>query len=350
MSFLRRTGGRYAAVSTRKPLARTEDLVIENVEDELLVYDGKHARAHSLSAPAARVWRACDGETSIDDLAAALELPRETVVNALDELEGAELLESYGLQIVNGGSANGNGITRRQMAVRSAKIGGAVAAAPLLYSIAVPSPAAAVTPTNLACALFSSDSCGTGSGGAGSVAGCCCCCQGPGACKVGGGVNTCKGSPCPGGGTGSCSNSCSGAGCNNVTSAGCCGVAATTDCGCAFAGGDSTQLGCVCNSTGGQCNSNSQVGCVLPCISGAVNCGAGCCSPTSATCQHVPDGSGGHFLINCGGCTPGATNCVPCCNGSPVNQSTTGPDPVVAFTCCKPGPTTTCGRQSFPGP
>src|SRR5215831_1813148 len=118
MSFLRRSTGKYASVSTRKPLARSQDLVIEDVENEVLIYDGKNARAHSLSAEAASVWRACDGETSIDDLAVRLELPPDTVINALDELEGAELLESYGIQIVNGRSSDGNGITRREMAFR----------------------------------------------------------------------------------------------------------------------------------------------------------------------------------------------------------------------------------------
>ena len=47
-----------------KPLARSEGLVVEEVGDELLVADPLSSRAHSLNAFAARVWQACDGETT----------------------------------------------------------------------------------------------------------------------------------------------------------------------------------------------------------------------------------------------------------------------------------------------
>ena len=59
----RRSVARAAASSrSKKPLARSEELVIEELGDELLVYDERTQRAHCLSATAARVWRACDGK------------------------------------------------------------------------------------------------------------------------------------------------------------------------------------------------------------------------------------------------------------------------------------------------
>ena len=157
-------------------MARSEDLVIEEVEDEVLVYDAKSHQAHCLASAAAKVWRACDGTKDVPALAESLALSVDDVTRALEMLDGVELLENQGLQIVTNGDGNGNGLTRRQLGLRSAKVGAAAAAAPMLYSIAVPSAAAALTPTNLACALFSTFSCGN-SDGAGAVAGCCCCCQ-----------------------------------------------------------------------------------------------------------------------------------------------------------------------------
>jgi len=43
------------------PLARSADLIVDSVGDELLVYDSVSHRAHSLNSVGAAVWRACDG-------------------------------------------------------------------------------------------------------------------------------------------------------------------------------------------------------------------------------------------------------------------------------------------------
>ena len=344
--FQRKSRREYMALPVQKPRARTDDLVTEELDDELLIYDHTNKRGHCLDATATRVWRACDGHSDVSALSEALELDAEVVRRALDELEALELLDTQGVKVVQAGSGNGDGLTRRQLARRSATVGAGVAAAPLIYSIAVPSSAAAQTPTNLACALFSTNSCGTSSG-AGAVAGCCCCCQGGGNCKIGGSVNTCAMGNCPQDKSPMCSSSCTpGVNCSEAADeSGCCGVAGSDGCGCAFAGGPDNQDGCLCNDTTGACNDNPQTGCAAGCTPGAVNCGAGCCSKTG--CTSVPAPGGGNFLINCPGCTPGATDCVPCCNGSPVSQTATGPEGAVTFNCCVPGATSTCARQVF---
>src|SRR4051794_25272966 len=77
-----------------RPIARSEDLVIEEVGDELLVYDLSNDGAHCLGAAAARVWRACDGKTAAASLEAKLGLDSETVSGALQQLEECSLLES----------------------------------------------------------------------------------------------------------------------------------------------------------------------------------------------------------------------------------------------------------------
>ena len=145
----------------RKPLARTTDLIVEELQDELLVYDLESDRGHCLSPAAAAVWRRCDGRTPVEGLSAQVGLDAETVGRALDELTGCGLLEA--------GAVDADGTTRREITVRLAKAGAAVAAAPLIVSVTAPTPAQAQSPG--VCAAFS----GQGCGGACFQAGCCCC-------------------------------------------------------------------------------------------------------------------------------------------------------------------------------
>jgi hypothetical protein len=309
----------------RKPQARTDDLVIEEVEDEVLIYDGKNARAHALTPDAARVWRACDGETSIDDLAVRLELSRDTVVRALGELEGAELLESFGLDIVDVG--NGNGITRREMAFRSAKIGTAVAAAPLLYSIAVPSPAAAATPTNFQCELFSINDCGN-SAGAGSIKGCCCCCEASNAstpaCKLGASDNGCSSFTCFDGKLGKCTGA---PGSVPFTNGGCCGLSTTVpdNCGCAWGrtlnGNNTTANGCVLNSHFA-CPGTPGTGDGQQCIT----CGDTTSTGPTSNGDGVTPTAGNFVACTSTSITAGTCSAV-CCNGTVIT-------PTSPFLCC----------------
>jgi hypothetical protein len=309
MSWLKgRSKGTYASLRTRKPVARSEDLVIEEVEDEVLVYDAKNHQAHCLTSAGAKVWRACDGTKDVPALAESLALSVDDVTRALEMLDGVELLENQGLQIVTNGNGNGNGLTRRELGRRSAKVGAAAAAAPMLLSIAVPSASAAATPTNFQCALFSVDSCGVNAGG-GAVAGCCCCCEATN-CKVGGSTNTCASVTGPDGKAGHCSSSCSANQCGTTANPnGCCSIAGSVGCGCAFS---NSAAGNICGQQ------NPPAGCAAGCTPGAVNCGAGCCNPNTGA-----------------GCVPGQSNCVPCCNGVPITSSAT-------FNCCTPGTTNTC--------
>jgi hypothetical protein len=80
------------------PLARREELVIEEFADEILVYDVKRHRGHCLNSTAALVWRRCDGRTTVAEVAATLQeemsLPASEAVvwMALDRLARAQLL------------------------------------------------------------------------------------------------------------------------------------------------------------------------------------------------------------------------------------------------------------------
>jgi hypothetical protein len=151
-----------------KPLARADGLVIEELGDELLVYDLAKDRAHSLGASAARVWRACDGQTKVEALRTELELDDDTVARALSELRECDLLD--------GEVVADAGVTRRDLGFKTAKLGAAAASVPLIVSIMAPSAYAAITPTEEFCQGISVSANGCGD--------ChkfgCCCCEPPG--------------------------------------------------------------------------------------------------------------------------------------------------------------------------
>ena len=124
-----------ASLGLQTPLARTDELVVEHVGEEVLVYDRRNDQAHCLSSDAAMIWRVCDGSTSPAEIATALELDREAVAAAIEELDSCGLLDSAPIA----------GVTRREATLRMAKVGGVAAAAPLIYSIMAPTPALAAS-------------------------------------------------------------------------------------------------------------------------------------------------------------------------------------------------------------
>jgi coenzyme PQQ synthesis protein D (PqqD) len=81
------------------PRARKEGLVIEELPNEMLVYDLKRDKAHCLNPMAALVWRHCDGETSVAEMVRLLQAELKTSVDeelvwlALDQLEKSFLLQ-----------------------------------------------------------------------------------------------------------------------------------------------------------------------------------------------------------------------------------------------------------------
>jgi Coenzyme PQQ synthesis protein D (PqqD) len=280
-----RLSGKYASAKMTMPQARSEELVVEELEDEVLVYDSTNKRAHCLGATAARVWRACDGKSDVDALAETLGVDYEEVRQALKELEASQLLEDHGLKIVDGssnaGSTNGSGLTRRQFT----KIGAATAATPLIYSIAVNPAMAAATPTPFQCEIFTTQDCGASSG-CGSISGCCCCCSGNGSCKTCGSAKFCAlgtqpCAPIQGGGFGT---KCSDAkGTFPATPQGCCGVTGATQCGCGFG----PFAGCCHPSDGTTCTPSSTDSNCFPCCAGSQilsSAPLGCCKSSTVNC------------------------------------------------------------------
>jgi hypothetical protein len=120
-----------------RPKARTERLASERIGDELVIYDQLSQTAHCLSPQAAAVWELCDGDLTQAEIAYRLTVPLATVERAVHALDDCDLLDESAVEAP--------GYSRRQAAIRLAKVGGAAFAAPLIYSAAVGSVAAAAS-------------------------------------------------------------------------------------------------------------------------------------------------------------------------------------------------------------
>ena len=55
------------------PIARKSGLVVQEVPDEVLVYDLESNKAHCLNQSAAMIWKSCDGNTSVSEIAKLVE-------------------------------------------------------------------------------------------------------------------------------------------------------------------------------------------------------------------------------------------------------------------------------------
>lgn len=126
------------------PLARKEGLIVQEMPNEVLVYDQDRHLAHCLNLTAALVWKNCDGKNSIARIAelAARELqadvPTEVVMLALDQLRKDNLLQANAAV-----PAPLNSVSRRAL-MRNIAIG-AVVALPAIISLTAPTPASAAT-------------------------------------------------------------------------------------------------------------------------------------------------------------------------------------------------------------
>ena len=191
MHLGRRNGNKMSESSVGAPLARSDErLVVEELEDEVLVYDLDSDRAHCLSAPAAAVWRQCDGETTVEALGERLGMDSGTIERALEELTACALLEDAAIEPTSPSNSHLGGLTtRREMTLNVVKVGAAAATVPLIVSVAAPPPAAALTPTDQEC--INAAGCTEGCGACDCL-GCCCCEPGGGFKKACITAKTCK--------------------------------------------------------------------------------------------------------------------------------------------------------------
>jgi hypothetical protein len=137
------------------PVARTEKLLIQEVGNELVVYDQETNASHCLTSVAASVWHHCDGQNTVEDIAQLLEkelnIPADSGVDirglvylSLEELERNRLIQQYLREPVAVST-----ISRRKMVKTATLVGGFAIGSmfPLVKSIMAPDPAMAVSPT-----------------------------------------------------------------------------------------------------------------------------------------------------------------------------------------------------------
>jgi hypothetical protein len=116
-----------------RPVARSEGLVSEELDGQLLLYDTESHLAHALEGEATAVWRACDGHADVEALARRCATGEEDVRATLVRLDELGLLEQVGE-------------TRRSALVKLTAAGvGLSAGIPTITSILVPTAAQAVT-------------------------------------------------------------------------------------------------------------------------------------------------------------------------------------------------------------
>ena len=133
------------SVEITPPLQQSAELVVQNLEDELLIYNLQTNQAICLNQTAALVWQNCDGKSGVSEIKQKLEkelgasVSKELVLFAISELNEKGLLEN-GEQMPN----KFEGLSRREI-VR--KVGFAsLVALPIVSLVVAPKAADAQSP------------------------------------------------------------------------------------------------------------------------------------------------------------------------------------------------------------
>lgn len=139
--------------SSQNPIARKDGLVIQEMPEEVLVYDLNTNKAHCLNQTAAFVWKSCDGNKSVSDITnlftdqTGKQVNEDLIWLAIDQLSEKDLLEMSLAPDFNGQS-------RREVIK---KIGlAAVVALPLVASLTAPTSVLAAA----SCACVDDTTCG----------------------------------------------------------------------------------------------------------------------------------------------------------------------------------------------
>lgn len=158
------------------PHARQDDLVVQEVQDETLVYDMRSHRAYCLNRVASVVWRHCNGRTSTAEIASRLRselhvsADTQVVSLALEQLGRAHLFRAR----VHSAPAS-TPYSRRELIRKVGLAGGVALLLPMVTSIVAPTPASAASCVSSCLGKPNGTLCGACSGSQ--------CCQG-GVCKT----------------------------------------------------------------------------------------------------------------------------------------------------------------------
>ncbi|MEP7213677.1 MAG: PqqD family protein [Acidobacteriota bacterium] len=119
------------------PKSRTDEIVVQELNGEILVYDLRDNRAMCLNETSSAVWRACDGSNSVADIASRVG-NEDIVWLALAELKKEKLIDG-----VPSTPEKFDGLSRRDVIK---KIGlGSMIALPVIAGLVAPTAAHAAS-------------------------------------------------------------------------------------------------------------------------------------------------------------------------------------------------------------
>ncbi len=126
------------------PVTRKENVFVEQLATEVVLYDKTHHRAHRLNRTVFAVWENADGSKTVEELAEILNnrlgvpLDRELVLLALEDLQKADLVADAPPE-----TADGSSLSRREMGRKFALAGASASLLPFVASVLAPTPAMA---------------------------------------------------------------------------------------------------------------------------------------------------------------------------------------------------------------
>jgi hypothetical protein len=121
------------------PNSRNEGLLVQEVGEEIVIHDRDRRKAHRLNATAALIWRHCDGQHSVADLARLLQRKLDAPQSDdLVRLTLAMLEKEHLLQKAPSRPGWTTSISRRRLIVTLGKTGMLAFLLPVVSSVAIP--------------------------------------------------------------------------------------------------------------------------------------------------------------------------------------------------------------------
>ncbi len=147
---------------TSFPIARTENLLVQELDGETLIYDKTTHKAFCLNATAALIWKACDGRNDATTITRRLTrlsdaaVPCEIVHLGLQQLSAQNLLAEPHAR-----TAHAPALASRRAAIRTLGITAAIAI-PTVTAIIAPTAAHAATGGGSGSACSTNSQCSSG--------------------------------------------------------------------------------------------------------------------------------------------------------------------------------------------
>jgi hypothetical protein len=141
--------------SRHTPVSRQANLVIQELDREVLIYDLSENRAYCLNQTSAMVWQACDGTKNITEISQLISQKLKVSANedlvwfALEQLKKEHLIENAA-DLPN----HFDGLSRREVVKRVGL--GTLVALPIVASLVAPTAVQAQTQNCLTCVKFNS--------------------------------------------------------------------------------------------------------------------------------------------------------------------------------------------------